>query len=971
MSLTSRRRFRISCALLLALSILAPIPILEMVSSAATGALRIVSGVRLKLINADEQESAGQNDPARLAPQRLKISERGKREILFDEPVVSATVIDPEMVAAEVTGERRVTVSGLRVGETILIISGRNIRRTFAVNVSRPAAVAASKLDGGARAPESESISGFYNFYYAPSLEDGSSLMRHRFEFRYRMPDGRAVRASGEVFKFLGGAPGFSLLPGAKFGANRLTLGLDSKDIRLDVLDSELEFSQPGFNSLTMRGAHLVSRPDSRLRGLELFAGIARPTSVLFGTGEGRIAGGIIPIATGASWRWRAGVFALKRGQGRLPVDGGVVWQTDARYAPDEKTLVEGEAGYSGGALSWRARLNLRRGAYNFFGETARVDAGSPLAAVGARSGGQAFHSLGARWQPESRLSLFVNYSRTTSTPLRTSQHVPLDGSTFQAGVNYRVARDSSLGVNFTQQELETPASSVNYLLQLQTRTLTLRYSTRFEGRWANDFQARIISSSEADAGAGMNNGISIREQLRYSGQTWSATAYAGYTRNTPSLESLVLRNPGLLPRALRPAFESNPARFLAAYREELHSLLDGVELPLTRNMEMGARLRAAFSRYRLTSEVRYDSGEILAHERRRLQASFGIDVRLDSANSLQVSGAHSFAFDTTGNQSAFSVSFTHRFGIESGGGGFSLPKLLGLNRGHIQGRAFFDLNGNGQDDPGEPGLAGMKIQLDGGRSVTTDGQGRYRFGSLAPGEYSLALLSEQLGVGLRASTATEKRVSLSARQTATVSFGVMNFGLVSGRVFNDLFLSGSRGDAFNAPGVNGVRLVLRSLNEAVNSSMQAVSLDPDGTYIFRNLLPGTYQLELDTTTLPADFQLPEPASWTVKVDPLQGFYLDIPLAAQRAVSGTVFIDHDGDGRFDPRKDVAVVGARVTCGKSEALTASGGSYLLRNLPAGRIEVRARTPWGVESPAIVVELGADPATRRDVNLLITR
>lgn len=971
MRLTGWRRFRISCALLLTLSILAPFPIWEMVSSAATGALKIVSGVRPKLTNTNEQESAGQNHPARLAAQRIRISERGKREILFDEPIVSATVIDPEMVVAEVTSERRVTLSGLRVGETILIVSGRNIRRTYAVNVSRPAKVASSKLNAGVRTTKPESITGFYNFYYAPSLEDGSALMRHRFEFRHQMADGRAVRASGELFKFLGGVPGISTVPGARFGANRLTLGLDSKDVRLDVLDSELELSQPGFTSLTMRGAHLVSRPDSRLRGLELFAGIARPTSVLFGAGEGRIVGGIIPIATSASWRWRAGVFALTHNGGRLPGDGGVVWQTDARYAPDEKTLVEGEASYSGGALSWRARLELRRGAYNISGETVRLDAGSPLAVVGARAGGHTFHSVAVRWLPASHLSLFTNYSRTNSMPLRTSQRVSLDGSTLQAGVNYRVARDSSLGFNFTQQELETPASSVNYLWRLQTRTLTLRLSNLFDGHWANDFEARIISSREAGAGAGMNNGISIREQLRYSRKRWSATAFARYTRNTPSLESLVLRNPGILPQALRAAFQTDPARFLAANRSALPALLDGVVLPLTRSMEMGARLRAAFSRYRLTSEVRYVSGEILARERRHLLASFGVDLRLDSANSVQVSGERSFAFDTTGNQSAFSVSFTHRFGVGGDGGGLSLQKLLGLNRAHIQGRAFFDLNDNGQDDPEEPGLAGMKIQLDGGRSVTTDGQGWYRFSSLDPGEYSLALLSEQLGVGLRATTATEKSVSLSARQTASVSFGVTNFGLVSGRVFNDLFLTGSEGDAFNAPGVGGVRIVLRHLSKAVNSPMQAVSLDPDGTYIFRNLPPGTYQLEIDATTLPADFKPPERASWTVKVDPLQGFYLDIPLAAQRAVSGTVFIDHDGDGRFDPQKDAAVVGARVTCGKSEALTASGGSYLLRNLPAGRIEVRARAPWGVDSPVIAIDFGAEPTTRRGVDLLIPR
>lgn len=468
-----------------------------------------------------------------------------------------------------------------------------------------------------------------------------------------------------------------------------------------------------------------------------------------------------------------------------------------------------------------------------------------------------------------------------------------------------------------------------------------------------------------------MNNGISIREQLRFSGRLWSTTGFARYTHNTPSLESLVVRNPGLLPPILRPAFEADPVRFLRTNRNALPALLDGVELPLTKSLEMGVRLHAAFSRYRLTNELRYVSGEILAHKRRDLLASFGMEVRLDSANSVQLSGTHSFAFDAARNQSTLAVSFTHRFGAGSGDGGFSFSKLLGLNRGRIQGRAFFDLNGNGQDDAGEPGVAGMKIQANGNRSVITDAQGRYHFASLNPGEYNLALLSEQLGMSLRASTPTEKHVSLSGRQTAIVSFGLTNFGNVSGRVYNDLFLIGSEGDTLNAPGIKGVRLSLRSLDAAIHGFVQTETLDSGGTYVFSNLTPGSYQLEIDAMTLPADFRPPRQTSWKVKVEPSQGFHLDIPLVAQRAVSGTVFIDHDGDGQFDAQKDEVVRGARVMYGESQILTGSAGSYLLRNLPAGRIEVRARAPWGAESLSIAVDFGADPATRRGVNLLIPR
>jgi hypothetical protein len=66
-----------------------------------------------------------------------------------------------------------------------------------------------------------------------------------------------------------------------------------------------------------------------------------------------------------------------------------------------------------------------------------------------------------------------------------------------------------------------------------------------------------------------------------------------------------------------------------------------------------------------------------------------------------------------------------------------------------------------------------------------------------------------------------------------------------------------------------------------------------------------------------------------------------------------------------------VEGARVTGGRAEAVSGNGGSYVLRNLPAGITEIHARTPWGVDSRPFGVELGAGPTTRRNVNLIVTR
>ena len=63
------------------------------------------------------------------------------------------------------------------------------------------------------------------------------------------------------------------------------------------------------------------------------------------------------------------------------------------------------------------------------------------------------------------------------------------------------------------------------------------------------------------------------------------------------------------------------------------------------------------------------------------------------------------------------------------------------LASGTILGTKFNDLNGNGQRDAGEPGLAGWQITLqdDDGNvlaTATTDGNGAYEFSSLEPGAY-------------------------------------------------------------------------------------------------------------------------------------------------------------------------------------------------------------------------------------------
>ncbi len=957
---------RIACVLLLTVALLAPIPLAQAAASAVSFAWSTISLTPLQ--QDDSQGQAGQK-PSRNYASRVKLLVGNIHQLTFDEAIVAVTVLEPSVAAAEIKTERTLFIKGLNAGETILIISGKNKRITYVIQVVRPPRVSRSNVNEALRDESAESFSGFYGLHFSPGTDSAPSLLRHSFEFNQKLPGSRTLRASGELSNFLGrGERGLAQPLGRGFGVNRLRLGLDSPGSRFDVLDSELEISRLSFNNYTMRGLHLVLKSDLRLKGIEIFAGRARPLGSFFNDGEGLLAGALAPVAQGPSWRIRAGAFFVspqRQSDGR---ESGIIWHTDARYAPNENTVAEAEVAHANGNLSWRTRLDLRRGPFDFHGELLRLDPHSPLVGIGAQTAGRKLNSFSLQWRPLPRFGASLSYNSTTNSPLSTLRRIELNTKTLLAAASYTPARGTRLSFSFNQQELEQPATlSLPFLLNLRTRTATFRYGQRIGHGWTNEFEARLIESREGQTAEQVTSGLSLREQLRYSWRRGSVAGFINYRSNTPSLTGLILRNPLLLPAELRPAFTADPARFLLTNRDALPELLSGVELPATRSTEAGLRLQAAFSRLNLAGEVRYSTGEILARNERNILATFSADLKLDAANSIQVSGARAFSFSGTESRTALTVSYVHRFGSASGGG-FQFSKLLGLSHGRVQGRVFFDLNGNGQDDPGEPGTAGMKVQIDGNHTRTTDERGNFNFTALEPGAHAVALASEDLGVKLRASNSTSRQLFLSQRETINISFGLTNSGSAQGRVFNDLFLAGEM-SAGDAPGVKGVRIILRPASAGSANAAWPLSevVNASGTYEFLNLPPGGYLLEIDPASIPANFRLPGQISWPINITPLQGSYIDLPLIAQRAVSGIVFIDRDGNGQFDSKTDEVVSGVRVVAGLAESWTDNQGAYILRNLPAGKFEVCAYLPKGRKSKIISIELGPDPTFRKNVNL----
>ncbi len=918
-----------------------------------------------------------QDWPARQSVQSIRIGISKTIEFPFDETIVTAIVSDPEMVFANIQSDRVLVLTGVRLGHTILIVSGRTRQVTYSLDVVR--SPHSRKSTGNLRnAEQLQPFAGSQGFYFTPGNRNEPSSLLYTFDFRQQLQGQRTLRAAGELFRFFGDQRQRLNAPlAAVFGANRLMFGVDSKTTKLDLLDSPLGRSRIGFNGYTLRGLHFLSTADSRWEGLEFFAGNARPQVAIFSRGEGRITGMNFPVLSGRTVRVEVGAVWIAASRRELSPHtedaqsskGAFVWQTGLRYSPDERTSLSGELAYSRESLSWSGRVDLQRGPFLFSGELVHLSHNSPLIPLGAQPEGRTSGVVNLQWTPDARFNTVASYSRTLA--MSASARAALNSRLLLVRTNYQPAPGTLFSFIFKDQLIDLPVSPlITVPFSLESRSVGFKWNQRLSGNWANNLEANFTLSREDNTKLQTNHGLNLREQLRYRWRHGSAEGFINFRTHTPSLDGLILRNPGLLPVDFRPAFAADPRGFLLRNRFALPLLLNGVELPVTRETATGVNFQSSFRRTTFTGETVYRTGTFAAAPQNYLEVSVSGSFRLDAANSLQTRVSRLFGLGGITDQTAVTIGYVHRFGSDSGGG-FQFSKWLGIRRSRIQGRVFMDLNNNDQQDSNENGIAGITVQLNTSRTVTTDARGDFKFESLEAGQYELTLLSNALGVTLRAGSMLHS-ISVSTRQTVTISLGLSNTGSVAGRVFNDLLLTG-RNNAGNAPGLKAVALKLYQIDEnsSVTKEQQSFyqTTNSNGDYQFRNLAPGRYVLQVDPNTLPQNFHVLSKMSWGFTLGPLQNLYRDLPFSAQRAVSGMVYIDVDGDDRFDSHKDSIVAGARIAAGGSEAVSNRDGMYLLRTLPAGSSTIQVYSPQGKFSGRLTVELGSEPVFLTGVNLKI--
>jgi uncharacterized repeat protein (TIGR01451 family) len=137
----------------------------------------------------------------------------------------------------------------------------------------------------------------------------------------------------------------------------------------------------------------------------------------------------------------------------------------------------------------------------------------------------------------------------------------------------------------------------------------------------------------------------------------------------------------------------------------------------------------------------------------------------------------------------------------------FDCPDLIG--------KVFDDINANGSEDPGEPGIAGVRLVTAQGLLVTTDSQGRYHIACpVMPGDigsnFILKLDERTLPSGYRLTTDNPETIRLTAGKVSKLNFGATIHHVVRIEVNDSAF----QGNELRVPVLERVDVLVTSMKD-------------------------------------------------------------------------------------------------------------------------------------------------------------
>ena len=286
----------------------------------------------------------------------------------------------------------------------------------------------------------------------------------------------------------------------------------------------------------------------------------------------------------------------------------------------------------------------------------------------------------------------------------------------------------------------------------------------------------------------------------------------------------------------------------------------------------------------------------------------------------------------------------------------------------------WFDMDGDGVQDAGEPGIPGVTIELYDGSCIpgstcltdVTDANGVYGFPNLLEGaNYTVVVHPSTLPAGLTltgdpdATMDGQHSVTLTAlnKPYLLADFGYQGNVSIGDYVWYDIDWDGVQ-DGGAEVGLSGVTVNLTwagpdgNLLTTGDNAVFSTVTNGSGAYNFAGLPAGTYSVELDETTLPAGYFPTTPTPLTLTNLPAGTTYTTADFGAAPgpgSISDYVWNDIDGDGVQDASES-GIAGVTIWVdldndGVQDAnepydVTDLNGNYYIDGLPDGTFTVRA-------------------------------
>ncbi|WP_164716242.1 SdrD B-like domain-containing protein [Paenibacillus whitsoniae] len=259
----------------------------------------------------------------------------------------------------------------------------------------------------------------------------------------------------------------------------------------------------------------------------------------------------------------------------------------------------------------------------------------------------------------------------------------------------------------------------------------------------------------------------------------------------------------------------------------------------------------------------------------------------------------------------------TYRVNKTLGSGETDMTLDAGIyTKGSIGDFVWEDLNANGIQDAGEPGISGVTVELYDaanlttplpGGTTTTDASGKYSFTNLDPGNYKVKFLNptgykptlkDQGGDDAKDSdrdetTGFSHTVTLTSGQTDNSIDAGFYLGEIGDRVWHDRNGNGVQ-DA-GEPGIAGATVKLYDAGD-LNTVIKTTTTDASGNYKFTRLMPGNYVVKF---TRPAGYAYFSPSNQGADDTKDSDAVFTVRTDSEAVVSGITLVDGGRDYSFD------------------------------------------------------------------------